>query len=151
MEESTRVPCPGYCADPVAKNRISEDIRVCMSCSFLPGRWSSPRQYDRFGSLKLASEHRGTLYARSRRPDNRASKRMLNGRARQEAWPNVTMLVGLGVLLTYPSFRRLGNIHDVTRLRQAGPGSVRPWPRREEQKPADRGSAAGLLAGDARD
>jgi hypothetical protein len=48
--------CPGYCADLVAKNRICEDLRVCMSCSFLPGRWSAPRLSDCYGSLKLASE-----------------------------------------------------------------------------------------------
>ena len=106
---------------------------------------------DRNGSLERAFEHRGTLYARSRHPDNRASKRMLNGRARQEAWPNVTMLASLGALRTYPSFRRLGNIHDVTHLRQAGPGSVRPWPRQEEQKQADRGSAAASLDEGVRD
>jgi hypothetical protein len=38
--------CPGYFADPVAKNRMCEDLRMCMSCSFLPGRWSAPRQQD---------------------------------------------------------------------------------------------------------
>ena len=52
--------CPGYFPDPVAKYTICEDIRVRRSCSFLPGRWSSPRQSDRYGSLELASQQWGT-------------------------------------------------------------------------------------------
>ena len=53
---------------------------------------------------------------------------MLNCRAQQESWLGITMLVGLGVLPTHPSFRRPGDTHGVTRPRQAGPGSSdRPW------------------------
>ena len=124
---------------------------MCMSCSFLPGRWSAPRQSDCYGSLERASEQRGTLSARSLHTGNRESKRVLNGRAQQEAWPSITMLVGRCVLPTHSCFRRPGDNHGVTRPRQAGPGSVHPWPRREEQKRADRGSAAGVLGEDVRD
>jgi hypothetical protein len=113
-----------------------------MSCSFLPGRWSAPRQSDCYGSLERASEQWGTLYARSFHTGNRTSKRMLNGQAQQEAWPSITMLLLCGVLPTHPCFRRLVDTHDVSRPRWARPGLVHPWHRLEEQWRADRGFAA---------
>ena len=62
---------------------------------------------------------------------------MLNGRVQQEPWPNNTMLVGCSVLPIHPSFRRLGDNHDVSRPRWARPGSVRPWHRLGRAEPGD--------------
>jgi hypothetical protein len=101
VNSAVRTGCPGYFADPVAKNRIGNDIRVCMSCSFLSGSWSAPGQPGWYGALKRASEQRRTLNVRSFQPGNRTSKRMLNCRAQQEVWPNNTMLAGCGVLRTH--------------------------------------------------